>query len=259
MKKDYLNLAHENLRDTIKHRIKNIHEATMVETEEFMMFSIGVNTDDRHLNGVIVFNDKNPEKIYNESKNFFENLGFEYAFWIRDGVDTKLENLLKDKGYKAARIPGSSIMAIENKLEDIDLPIGYDLVEVKSLKETEDFKIVIGESFEKDDKVLNRMFSSKDILISNNVKSFLIYNKDKAPVSAAITSITKQAAGIYYVGTIESERSKGLGKKITIASTNAGFDSGKDIVILQASELGEIVYKKLGYEKIGIYRSYSIK
>lgn len=259
MTKNYLNLAHGNLRDTIKHRVENIDGGKLVETEDFMLFSIGVDTNDRHLNGVLIFNDKNPKEIYYNSKEFFKDLGFEYAFWIRDEVDIKLEDFLKNKGYKATRNPGSSIMAIENKLQDIDIPFGYDLVEVKNKKEIEDFKIVIGKSFEKDRKVLDRMFSSKEILISESVKSFLIYNREQIPVSAAITSITENAAGIYYIGTIKSERSKGLGKKITIASTNAGFEAGKDIVILQASELGEIVYNKLGYKKIGIYRSYAVK
>lgn len=103
------------------------------------------------------------------------------------------------------------------------------------------------------------MFSSKETITSDNTKSFLIYNEKEVPVSVAITSIGQDAAGIYYVGTIESERSKGLGKKIVMASTNAGFDAGKDIVILQASKLGEIVYDKLGYKKIGTYRTYCVE
>ena len=103
------------------------------------------------------------------------------------------------------------------------------------------------------------MFSSMDNLYSDYFKSFLIYDKEGKPVSAAITSFVDDSAGIYYISTLEEARSKGLGKAITKASTNIGFDYGKDIVILQASELGEIVYNKLDFNKIGVYKSYKIK
>ena len=90
--------------------------------------------------------------------------------------------------------------------------------------------------------------------IDNNLDNLL---KGKV-VSAALTSITPDSAGIYYVGTIEGERSKGLGKAITKASTNVGFDQGKNIVILQASPLGEYVYEKLDYNKVVVYMSYGL-
>lgn len=256
---DYLDIAHNNLTGTVRHRITNITSGKIYETDDFMLYTIGIDTADGHLNGCIQCNDDAFEETFKSAEEFFNDLDLSYSFWIREGMDTNLQKLLLEKGYKAKRTPGSSIMVIDKKIEDAPLPDGYFLKQVETEEDIEDFHKVIEDAFEKDPLTVKTMFESKDNLISKNKKSFITYNTDKNPVSAAITSITKDAAGIYYVGTIESERSKGLGKAIVKASTNIAFDMGKNLVVLQASKLGEIVYNQLGFKKIGSYLSFAIE
>jgi len=70
--------------------------------------------------------------------------------------------------------------------------------------------------------------------------------------------VTGNVAGIYYLGTVEEARGKGIGAYMTSIATNAGFDMGADIVILQASLVGESVYRRLGYQVFTYYRWYLI-
>lgn len=259
LENNHVNIAHKNLRDTIKHRVMNISGGKIYETDDYMLFTIGIDTTDGHLNGCIQFNDEAFEETFNRAQEFFKDLEFSYSFWIREGIDKNLEKLLIEKGHKPKLTPGSSIMLIDDKITDAPLPDGYSLKQVETQEDIKDFSKVLEDSFEKDPFTVKTMFDSKKNLISEYSKSFLIYNRDKKPVSIAITSITKDAAGIYYVGTIKEERSKGLGKAIVKVSTNMGFEMGKDLVILQASKLGEIVYNKLGYKKIGTYLTFEIK
>lgn len=86
----------------------------------------------------------------------------------------------------------------------------------------------------------------------------MIY-KDKEPVSAVMTVISECVAGIYWVGILEKIRGQGLGSFATQIATNTGFDSGKNAVVLQASELGESVYTRLGYQTVTGYRTYTAK
>lgn len=256
---EYLNIAHKNLSDTIKQRIINISGGKIYETDDFMLFTIGIDTTDGHLNGCIQFNDEAFEQTFNSAEEFFKDLEFDYSFWIREGIDINLEKLLMEKGHKPKRTPGSSIMMVDSKIEDAPLPEGYLLKPVETDEDIQSFYKVIEQAFEKDPFTVKTMFESNDNLISKNRKSFIIYDHNQEPVSAATTSITKDAAGIYYIGTIEKERSKGLGRAITVAATNIGFDLGKGLVILQASKLGGIVYKKLGYKTIGRYLSFGME
>jgi ribosomal protein S18 acetylase RimI-like enzyme len=57
-----------------------------------------------------------------------------------------------------------------------------------------------------------------------------------------------------WVGTLPSFRRRGLGEIVTRAVTNAAFDLGADIVVLEASPMGLPLYEKMGYETVAIDR-----
>lgn len=249
--------ADENLRDAIVHRTSSIEGAKLYEGNGYIIYSIGVDTPDTHLNGGLCLDDEYADEMVKKAEEFFGELGFRYSFWVRGHDNEKLESILKHKGYKPSRQPGSAGMIIHEKINSVELPKGYRIKEVKSQSEIDDFIPIIKESFDKEEIVVNKMFSSKEVLIAPNIKSFIIYN-DNIPVSSAITVLSSEVAGIYYVGTLESERGKGIGSYMVRISTNKGFDEGKSAVILQASKIGESLYKKIGYKTITHYRTYKI-
>jgi predicted acetyltransferase len=63
-----------------------------------------------------------------------------------------------------------------------------------------------------------------------------------------MTMVSHGVAGIYWVGSLERARGKGLGRAVTVAATNAGFGLGADVASLQASPMGKPIYLELGYE-----------
>jgi ribosomal protein S18 acetylase RimI-like enzyme len=68
-----------------------------------------------------------------------------------------------------------------------------------------------------------------------------------------MTVVTHGVAGIYWVGTIPAARGRGLAELCTRAAGNAGFDLGGRIAALQASPMGEPVYKRMGYFEVTRY------
>ncbi len=250
-----LKLADKNLADSIKHRVENIEGGKLYETDNYIIYTIGIDNEDGHLNGALCLNDKYAEEMFSKAEEFFSPLKRNYSVWVRAHEDYNLERILKEKGLEPKRQPGSAGMIIRNRIETVDLPPGFGIRRVKTNEDIKDFIFVIKDAFDKPDEVGERMFSKKATLFASNVMSFLIYKGNK-PISAAMTVVSEDVSGIYYVGTIESGRGLGLGSYIVQESTNAGFDAGSPVVILQASAAGERVYTKLGYEKITYYRSY---
>jgi ribosomal protein S18 acetylase RimI-like enzyme len=79
------------------------------------------------------------------------------------------------------------------------------------------------------------------------VIGFVAY-RDGVPVSTALTILSGEGAGVYWVGTTSDARRSGLGEICTRLATNAGFAHGARVVTLQASPFGEPIYQRLGYQ-----------
>jgi hypothetical protein len=54
-------------------------------------------------------------------------------------------------------------------------------------------------------------------------------------------------SGVYAVGTIARARGKGLGEAVTRAVTNRAFDQGARAATMQASPMGQPIYRRMGY------------
>ena len=64
-------------------------------------------------------------------------------------------------------------------------------------------------------------------------------------------------AGVYCVGTAEAARGRGLAELVTRAVTNVAFDAGAPYVTLQASPMGESIYRRMGYRERYRYANHS--
>lgn len=255
---DIVKQADINLRESIKNIGENAPKGEVIENENYMLTTIGLNTTESHANAVFSLDDSNPEKVFKESNDFFKKRGFDYIFWIGEARDHNMEKYLKKLGYEPSREPGTPLMVIDRRLEIPKLDIDTDLKKVESQGQINDYIDLVDECFELGEEVARDMFNSSNVLNSRNNAAYLIYYKGKA-VSGVQIYRTDDVAGIYWVATREEMRGKGLGKYISALGTNTAFDMGVDKVILQASKLGKYVYDRIGYDLIGYYRTYKIE
>ncbi len=76
-------------------------------------------------------------------------------------------------------------------------------------------------------------------------------------VSGAQVLFSHGIAGIYCVATAESARGRGLAELVTRTVTNLGFDGGAPLVTLQASSMGEPIYRRMGYRDLYRYATHA--
>jgi GNAT superfamily N-acetyltransferase len=79
---------------------------------------------------------------------------------------------------------------------------------------------------------------------------------DGRVVGTALLLTTHDMAGIYVVTTLPEYRRRGIGTAITAAALETARERGYRVATLQASPLGEPVYRRMGFEKVSEYRLY---
>jgi GNAT superfamily N-acetyltransferase len=79
---------------------------------------------------------------------------------------------------------------------------------------------------------------------------------DGHPVASSGLYVSEDTAGVYNVATLEPARGKGIGAALTWAAALAGQQMGMRRSVLQASEMGEPVYERMGYVTPARYRQF---
>jgi predicted GNAT family acetyltransferase len=100
-------------------------------------------------------------------------------------------------------------------------------------------------------------FASPGALLAPNV-SAVVARVDGTPVSCAMVLHGGPVAGVYWVATSTSARRRGLGTLVTAAVARKGFQRGAELVVLQATELGEPVYRRLGFVPFTDYQRFLV-
>jgi ribosomal protein S18 acetylase RimI-like enzyme len=76
---------------------------------------------------------------------------------------------------------------------------------------------------------------------------------DGRPVGTSIAIRSREASGVYNVGTLPDARRRGVGAALTWACVEAGRASGYDTIVLQASVMGLPMYSDMGFRTVAPY------
>ena len=222
-----------------------------------------------YVNGVWRTGEVEPADLLARADEFFGRRRRGYTIWIREHADGDLEQALRE-----ARLPlydDSPGMVLDRRLEDAPLAPGVVVRRVADATGGSDFATVAGAAYASlgmRDGTAPVLFARIDTLVAPHLAAFVAYDPSNTtsemsvtpagprPVAATLLHMNHGVALLNWVGTVPDARGRGLAATMTRIASNAGFDAGCVIASLQATEMGEPVYRRLGYREITRYRGY---
>lgn len=195
------------------------------------------------------------EDLVARAQEFFAQRGRRFSIWLRteQEADSDLATAAEAAGFQA--IYEMPEMLLGAPLATEPLPAGAELRRLSDPEEVPDFWRVAKAAYASNGfpPEVFAGYTRHEGLFAEDVAVFIAY-LDGEPAAIAMTIVNNGVAGIYWVGTLEQARGKGLGRAVTVAATNAGFELGAEIASLQASPMGKPIYLKMGYEPVYDYR-----
>jgi ribosomal protein S18 acetylase RimI-like enzyme len=140
------------------------------------------------------------------------------------------------------------------------VPDGVEIRTVTTVEGVHHFATLTGAAYSiygmPADAPVKLMSRPERVLAAPHLVTVVAY-RDGEPLAGAMTLLSHGIAGLYWVGTVEKARRSGLGRAVTAAVTNIAFDRGAAAVTLQASVMGEPVYRSMGYRSLYHYEDWT--
>ena len=209
------------------------------------------------LNGVVRLDPTAaPERVFDLADSWFGALGRGYTLSTRVGADAP-DDLLEAAAVQRGLVllGDSPVMVCRHTPRAVPPPAGIDLRWVDDGSSIADAVAVSDAAYQSlgmPAGIILEATTSLERMQAPHLHTVIAY-EDDVPLATAMVLSSHGIAGVYYVGTVESARRRGLADAVTRAVTIRGLELGARFVCLQATAMGEPVYRRMGYEEIERY------
>lgn len=252
---DLLELTHRSLAETMRD-ITRRSQGVIYEEKGLLLYASGASSPALWNGALRTEPGLAAADIVARATEFFGKRRRGFTLHTMDHLDTDIDITMTAAG----RAPNSDSpeMVLETPVA-LSLPRpGIELQEVKTEAQRADFLKVVAGAFQTlgvAEETWHAAYPDLRSLAAPHIATFVAY-VDGAPAAGAMIYLSYRVAEVIHVGTHPAYRRQGLGELITCAVTNAGFERGAQLVSLQATPMGEGVYRRIGYREIARYRWY---
>jgi hypothetical protein len=205
-------------------------------------------------NGVMRTGAVEPAAVLARARAFFDARRRGFSVFIRAHRDGDLRAACEAAGlHLSGESPG---MVVGVRLPaGPPVPDGVAVGEVETEADVRDFAQVMADAYATygmPPDVAPAVLPTLDVLRAPHIASVLVRLGGR-PAAGAMVIVTHGVAGVYWVGTRPEARGRGLAALATRRVTNLGFDRGARLGALQASVMGEPVYRRMGWVEVTRY------
>ncbi|MEV4260906.1 GNAT family N-acetyltransferase [Kribbella sp. NPDC049584] len=253
---ELLEAADRNVAVVLRHFAANAEGAVMSEGSAALLVAAAVPYPGAFHNAALRLDpSSNAETVLDEMLRFSAEHDRDVILWASTHRDADLETAAERAGLQFRSTTVG--MAIDAPPDKPAVAGRVDLVRVTDAADAAQFAAVHEQLFRESGRSPDAVahFASPRALLAPNAAAF-IARLEGRPVACAMAVTSGQEAGVYWVATRADARRRGFGELVARAATRAGFEQGARVVVLQSTEQGVPLYRRLGFTPFTAYARY---
>jgi ribosomal protein S18 acetylase RimI-like enzyme len=206
------------------------------------------------------FSARNADERIDDVIEWFGALGLPFSWSV--GPNDRPRDLAKRlvaRGFIAEPDATPGMAAdVRRTLPKETLPLGGSMELVRDAAGFEEWLDVVVEGFGMPPELRVEFHRYGSLGFEDDVPlRYVLARQDGRPVATALGVLAGGGVTIINVTTLEADRGRGFGRAVTIAAMESGRAAGATIAVLQSTDMGYGLYRSLGFEDFGRYRSFA--
>ena len=250
-----------SLRHTIEHLTRH-GRGTIMAADGALLFAGAHPGIHAYVNGALRLDPRLPAGEFVErARAFFTEQSRDFILWASMMHDPDVaEYAVAASLTQRPPVGGVPEMMLTRDPGPPELVPGLTIQRVSSSESVGEFVDAVSQAYTHgmSEELTRAIFAAPSVLLGDGVAAFVV-RASATPVGCAMITICEDTAEAGFVGTLPDWRGRGIGAAVTVAAAHEGFALGASAVFLQASQLGEPVYQRIGFEEIDRYARFEVR
>lgn len=201
-----------------------------------------------------------PKSELEEALNYYQTGNLEYCIWVNaENLSEDVKKIFSELGM----LEQASEVGMALKFENYQYVENINHLNIRQVKDEESLSTyakVIAENWMPADQNVLKYYeqtSSQYLDPSNHIKLYIYYHEGEPASCVELFPADSETVGFYGFATLEKFRGKGIGTSLLTFALNMAKELGYKNAILQGTEDGLNIYKKIGFENYTTYYEFA--